>query len=86
MKALQQLIENYPAYTKLWHRATGTAGIVIGWVIDADNTASLHMDYGPNGRMAELPGVMCAHKPAEDGEEWKNPDEGLNSSDSNSLR
>lgn len=84
MKALQQLIDNYPAYTKLWHRATGTAGIVIGWVIDCDNAVSLRVDYGPNGCHVKLPGVMSATKPAEDGDEWKNPEEGSNGSESSS--
>lgn len=73
MKRLQQLMDNYPAYTRLWHRATGQCGVVIGWVVDADAAVSLRMDYGPGGCVVELPGVMAATKLAEDGEDWKIP-------------
>ena len=71
MSAINKLKEEYPAGSMVYHKASGAAGVVIGWGIRAQGDLILIVDTGVDGWQIEDPTTMSATKQREDGEDWK---------------
>lgn len=70
---LKPLVAEWPMGELVWNRANGRRGVIVGYQVFADHTASLRVDYGGEGMHTEMP-VMLSARPVSDGgdgEEWK---------------
>lgn len=67
-----QLVMDWPPGTKVWHRASGKRGIVIGWEVREQGNCFVAIDYGA-GPGADYPLCLSRTPVAEggDGEAWK---------------
>ena len=71
-KRLKPLVAEWPLGIRVWHRADGRCGVLMGYFILIDGEVGFRVDYGSGGWSSEKPTSLQATKPAdEDGEEWK---------------
>lgn len=72
-RILASLATDFPAGTRVWHRANGKTGLVIGWEIRYAGNAFVILDCGAQGPSAEYAMCLSLEKVIEggDGEEWK---------------
>jgi hypothetical protein len=67
-----QLVMDWAPGTKVWHRASGKRGLVIGWEVREQGNAFVVTDYG-SGACADYPLCLslCPVPEGGDGESWK---------------
>lgn len=72
-KLLSPLVNEWPMGELVWNRANARRGVIVGYQVHADNSASLRVDYGGEGMHTEMPVMLSAAPVAEggDGEDWK---------------
>ena len=71
-KRLSPLVDEWPLGIRVWHRADGRCGVLMGYFILIDGEVGFRVDYGGAGWSSEKPTSLQATKPAdEDGDEWK---------------
>lgn len=69
--AIKDLVESYPPFTIVWHRASGQRGVVSEYNVDCVGCAMLFVAFGPDGCSKVQPGeVSLKPVPKEDGDEW----------------
>lgn len=71
LNKLPPLMTAFPAGKRVWHRGDGRCGIVQGWLLFADGSVSVNVDYGSGGNVNEFPIALTFSKEPEDGEGWK---------------
>lgn len=73
IQKLNKLRSEFPRYSHVWHKADGRRGLVTGWLLQADHSVRLRVDYGEAGAVYEYPGTVSTTKLVADtpGDEWK---------------
>lgn len=56
------LRQQFPPFARVWHRASGDSGIVIGYVEYCDGTERVYVDHG-GGCVAEFPQALTLTDP-----------------------
>lgn len=72
-QALKPLVSEWETGATVWHRASGKRGVIVGYAVFADHSASLKVDYGESGFCTEMPACLSGTKVGDgtEGDEWK---------------
>lgn len=78
LERLKRLMIMFPAGKRVWHRACGRRGIIMGYVLHTDGSVAVRVDSGTNGTSTDMPASLSKTKISDgsDGDEWKDGEEG----------
>lgn len=73
LQRIRPIIDEWPMGTLVWHRASGTRGVVVEYLIDANGGVNLGIDYGKGAWDKETPASLSGTRilPDVEGDEWK---------------